>query len=161
MATLGFTTYIQPAPPTPPTLEERFSELTGAEKFAVLNGFENKILANRLKAIIGLPKDLIHGIYLAIDLIEEYSRSLMRGEILITEGEYDPDTGEEITPPVYNTPPASLDELKAELVTQSTGVIFNEAEIGIVVDTMITYSEIDKYGLPIGTLAVYAANVIL
>ena len=85
----------------------------------------------------------------------------MREEVLLEEGVYDPETGEEITPPVYNTAPADSDELKAELVEQSTGVIFTESEIGIVVDRMISYSEIDEEGLPIGTAGVYAANVIL
>ena len=46
MAELGFTTYVQPAEPTPPTLAERFAELTGAQKVAILDGFCDKIIAN-------------------------------------------------------------------------------------------------------------------
>ena len=62
MATLGFTTYVQPEPPIPPTLEERFAELTGAEKLLILDGFSDKVIANRLKADTGLAKDLIQGV---------------------------------------------------------------------------------------------------
>jgi len=160
MAELGFTTYVQPDELTPPTLGERFAELTGAEKLAILDGFSNKVLANRLKGEIGISKDLIQGVYLAIDAIEESSRALMRGEVVIVPGVYDPETGEEITPPVYNTPPATIGDLKDEIIEVSEGVIFTDAEIGIVVDRMILYSEIDENGDPIGTPAVYAVEVV-
>ena len=161
MAALGFTTYVQPAPPTPPTLEERFAALTGQQKVAILDGFTALIKANDLKHQINVPKDLIIGVYRAIDAIEELSRVLMREEVLITEGTYDPETGEEITPPVYNEAPATIAELKAEIILNSEGLIFTPAEIEMVIDRMILYSEINEAGTPIGTAAVYAANVIL
>jgi len=161
MAELGFTTYIQPAPPVPPTLAERFAALTGQEKLAILTGFEDKILANRLKFETGIAKDLIQGTYLAIDAIEELSRLLMREEVLLEEGVYDPETGEEITPPVYNDAPTTIDELKDEIIANSTGLIFSEAEIEHVIDRMILFSELDEDGNPIGTPAIYATNVIL
>jgi len=160
MAELGFTTYIEPDPPTPPTLEERFGDLTGAEKIAILDGFSLKILANRMKYEINVPLDLIQGVYLAIDEIEEYCRSLMREEVLLEEATYDPETGEELTPAVYNTAPTTVAELKAAVVAESIGVIFTPTEIGVVIDRMIDYSELDEDGLPIGTDAVYAAEVV-
>lgn len=161
MAELGFQTYVQPAPPVPPTLAERFAELSGAEKLSILSGFEDKILANRLKGEIGIAKDLIQGTYRAIDAIEELSRLLMREEVLLEEGVYDPETGEEITPPVYNEAPSTIDELKDEIIANSTGLIFTEEEIAYVIDRMILFSELDENGTPIGTAAVYATNVIL
>ena len=160
MAELGFTTYIQPAEPTPPTLEERFAALTNLDKMAILDGFSDKILANRLKSDLGLPKDLIQGTYLAIDAIEELSRSLMREEIVIEEGVYDPETGEEITPPVYNDAPATLDDLKVEILLNATNLIFTDSEIEVVVDRMISYSETDANGDPIGTAQIYATEVV-
>jgi len=161
MAELGFTTYVQPAEPTPPTLAERFAELTGAQKAAILDGFCDKIVANDLKHTVDVPKDLIQGVYLAIDEIEELSRVLMREEVLLEEGVYDPETGEEITPPVYNEAPATIPELKAEIKLNATNIIFTDAEIDAVIDRMILYSEIDENGDYIGTPATYAANVVL
>jgi len=160
MGQIGFTTYVQPAALIPPTLAERFAGLTAQEKLAILDGFCNKIIANRLKAQIAVAKDLIQGTYLAIDAIEELSRLLMREEVLIEEGTYDPETGEEITPPVYNEAPVTIAELKVEIIFNSEGLIFTEGEIELVIDTMIEYSELDEDGLPIGTAAVYAANVV-
>jgi len=161
MAEIGFTTYVQPEPPVPPTLAERFAELTGAEKLAILNGFTDKIQPNDLKATVAVKKDLIRGVYYAIDAIEELSRVLMREEVLLEEGTYDPETGEEITPPVYNDAPTSIADLKDEIIANSDGIIFSDAEVVIVIDRMISYSELDATGAPIGTAAVYAANVVL
>jgi len=160
MPELGFTTYVQPAPPTPPTLAERFAALSGSEKLAILDGLSAKIIPNNLKAIAPIPKDLIQGVYLAIDAIEELSRLLMREEVLIEEGTYDPETGEEITPPVYNEAPATIADLKAEIILNSEGLIFTPAEIEMVIDRMILYSEINEAGTPIGTAAIYAAEVV-
>ena len=160
MATIGFTTYVQPAQPTLPTLAERFAALTGAQKLSILDGFSDEILPNDLKGEVAIAKDLIQGTYLAIDAIEELSRLLMREEVLITEGTYD-EFGEEITPPVYNDAPTSIAELTAEIVLNSDNLIFSDTEIGIVIDRMILYSETDASGTPIGTDSVYAANVIL
>lgn len=160
MAEIGFVTYVKPAEAAPQTLEERFGELTGAEKLSILDGYSDLVYPNDLITTLAVKKDLVIGVYYAIEEIEVVSAQLMRGEILITEGEYDPETGDEITPPVYNTPPADQTELEAELVARSTGVIFSASEIGVVVDRMVLYSEIDDIGAYIGTWSVYAAEVV-
>ena len=159
MAILGFTTYVQPAPPTPPTLEERFAVLTGAQKLSILDGFSAKILANRLKFETGIPKDLIVGVYREIDEIEEECRSLMREEVILEEEVLDPETGEVITPAVYNDAPTDINELKS-LIAVDHEDIFSVVEVGIVIDKMIDYSELDEDGAPIGTQSVYAAEVV-
>ena len=158
---IGFTVYVQPEPPVPPTLTERFAELTGQQKLSILAGFEAKVDPNDLKGDIGLAKDLIQGTYTAIDMIEELSRLLMREEVLLEDGTYDPETGDELTPPVYNEAPTTIEELKAEIVANGQGLIFTDAEIEFVIDRMILWSEIDEDGNLIGTAAVYTENVVL
>ena len=169
MAELGFTTYVQPAPSALPTLAERFAVLTGTEKLAILDGFKGKIIASRLKRKIGLAEDLIEGVYLAIDAIEELSRLLMREEGVVVEAimgiDDDPQSptyGEliELVSAEYNEAPTSIADLKLEIIANSTGLIFTEAEIGVVIDTMILYSELDEDGTPIGTVTVYANEVV-
>jgi hypothetical protein len=159
MADFGFTTYIQPDPPTLPTLAERIALLTQEQKLAILDGFAEKIYPDRLKYIVLVEKDLIVAIYTEIDNIEEYCRTIMRGELLITPEELDPVTGEVITAAVYNTPPATIADLKAEAAAEFADV-FTVAQIGAVVDKMIEYCELDANGDPIGDAVTYAAEVI-
>jgi hypothetical protein len=158
MGQIGFTTYVQPEPAPEPTLAERFATLSGAQKIAVLDGFSAKTLPNDLKHSVAIAKDLIIGIYREIDAIEETARLLMREEVIITEGTYD-GSGNEITAPEYNTAPSTISELKAEVALSFTD-IFTTAEVGAVINAMISYSEIDSSGSPIGTAAVYSAEVI-
>ena len=157
MAELGFTTYVHPAPPATPTLAERIGALTNATKIAILDGFANKIGPNRLKITVNIKKDLITAIYKEIDAIEEYCRTIMRGELLVTPAVIV--DGVETTPAVYNTPPSTIPDLKAQAAAEFSDV-FTVAEVGAVVDKLIEYAEVDTGGNPIGTALVYQAEVV-
>lgn len=156
MATIGFTHYdIIPAP-TQPTIQELIDSLTGAQKTAILNGFVKKTLPKQLAYDTpGLSKAVIIRLYRAIDDIEETSRTLMRGERLITPAEYDPDTGEEITPAVYNTPPSTAAQLLAAVAAEFADV-FTSAQVSAILTKMVNYSKYDGSG----TWTFYKAEVV-
>ena len=155
---MGFITYIRPVV-TQPTLPEIIASLSGTQKLAILNGYADDVPASRLKHILPIPESAISALYAEIKEIRDLSAAYMREEVLLQEAEIDPETGEVITPAVYNDQPEDLTELKA-LVSTEMDELFTEAQVGAAIDKMIEYSEIDESGTYIGTWAVYAAEVV-
>jgi len=152
MGQFGFTTYIQPKPVAPPTLQERLALLSSDQKIAILNGYAEQIIPNRLKSDIAVEKDLIIELYRKIEGIEDLAALLMREEVVIVEGT-------ETTPPEYNTAPTTINDLKDEVYLNFTDV-FSLAQVGAVIDKIIEYAEKDIDGNPIGTATVYADEVV-
>jgi len=104
MASIGFTYYDEVPTVPQPTIQELIASLSGAQKVAVLNGFVKKILPKQMAYDTpGISRQVVARLYRAIDGIEEYSRTLMRGELLITPAVIDEDTGEITSPAAYNT----------------------------------------------------------
>jgi len=145
MAEIGFTNYDVPEVETPLTTAEMIASLSAGERSSILNGFINKVLPRRLRKEIYIREDVIAHLYRRIDAIEEFCRSLLRGEIVDTPAEYDPETGEEITPATYVSPPTSLAALKLE-VDNNFDTEFSAAQSGAIVDAMIAYSKSDGTG---------------
>ena len=146
MAELGFTYYDTIPTPSQPTLQEIIDGMSGPQKAAVLDGFIKKILPKRLVILVpGLNKEAVRRLYQAIDSIEETARSYMRGEVLITPAELDPETGEVITPAVYNTPPSTAGELLTAVQDEFSDV-FTGAQVNAILSKMIDYSKYDGTG---------------
>ena len=157
MASLGFTYYDEIPVVPQPTVQELIESLSGPQKTAVLNGFIKKILPKQLAyETPGLSRSVIRTLYEAIDSIEELARILMRGELVVTPAVIDPGTGEEITPAVYNTPPANATALVSDLQSQFTDV-FTTPQLTAVVNRMVQYSKHDGSG----DWAFYSSNVIV
>ena len=155
---MGFTTYITPAPVPEPTLLEKIALLSGAQKSAILAGYESDKKIHDLKHETGVPAVLLSAIYKEIDEIRALTKMIVREEIVITEGAYD-EEGNEITAPVYNDAPSTIPELEAEVAANFTDV-FTADQVAAVIGRMIAWSEVDASGAPIGTVAVWAAEVV-
>jgi hypothetical protein len=155
---MGFTTYITPEPPAPPTLLERIALLSGAQKVAILAAYEIDKVSDVLKHEIAVPKDLIIAINDGITAVHVNTKAIIREEILLVEGTYD-EEGNELTPPEFNDAPASVNDLKAEVALSFTDT-FTSGEVGAIIDKMIAWSEVNASGEPIGTAAVWAVEVV-
>jgi hypothetical protein len=155
---MGFTTYITPEPAPAPTLAERLAALSSEQKVAILDGYEIDKKPFVLKHEMGIPTDLIRAIYQEITNVRVTTKLIIRGEVLIEEGTYD-EEGNEITPPVYNDPPTTIADLKAE-VALSFPDVFSAGQIGAIIDRMIAWAEVDAAGNPIGTAGVWAEEVV-
>lgn len=155
---MGFTTYIRPEPVAPPTLLERIALLSGAQKSAILAGYETDKKPIVLKHEVAVPQELIRAIYKEIDEIRALTKMIVREEIVLVDGTYDED-GNEITPPEYNDAPETITELKAEVALNFVD-IFTATQVGAVIDKMIEWSEVDASGNPIGTAAVWSIEVL-
>lgn len=151
---IGFTYYNVP-PSTTPTTQEILAALTGAQKLSVLDGFVAKTPITELKHKIGVSSVAIRHLYRRIDQVEESSRSIMRGEVLITPAVVDPQTGEIITPAVYNTPPETAGELLTE-IQDAFSDIFTPAQITAILTAMVEYSKHDGTG----DWSYYSAEVV-
>jgi hypothetical protein len=148
-------TYYDEKPNTKPTTQEILAALTSQQKADVLNGFADNIPAVALKYIAHVPTFAIRHLYRKIDEIEEQSRALMRGEVLVTPEVVDEQTGEVITPAVYNTPPADSAELLAA-VQDDFSDDFSSAQVTAILTKMVNYSKHDGTG----NWAYYAAEVV-
>jgi len=151
---IGFTNYDEPTVVPQLTLKERIALMTNAEKVNILNGFIAKTLPARLKYTVPVSLDLIKEMYKEFDRIEETSRSLMRGEIIVKPEVIDSKTGEVTTPAVYNKIPNSIAVLKSTLSPEFVDS-FNTSEVGYIVDKMIKHSKADGKG----TAAYYSVEV--
>lgn len=139
MASLGFTYYDSVPVPVVPTIQEIIAGLSGAQKTAILNGFVQKILPKQLAYNVpGLSRSVIRTLYKAVDSIEETSRLLMRGEVIITPGD-------EENPPVYNTPPASAAALLSAVQDEFSDV-FTGPQVNAILSAMIAWSKHDGTG---------------
>lgn len=156
MANLGFTYYNTKPTPSIPTLQELISGLSGAQKLTILNGFVNKVLPKTLAYNeAGLNRGVVIRLYRAIDEIEEYARTLMRGELEITPAEIDPETNEIITPAVMNTPPTNATTLLSD-VQDEFSEVFTNAQVSAILTKMVEYSKYDGSG----DWAFYSSEVI-
>jgi len=146
MGTLGFTYYNEIVTPTPPTVGEIVASLSGAEKIAILDGFTQKIIPKTLAyQLPSVSKDIIALLYRTIDGMEEYSRTLMRGELLVTPAVIDPETGEVTTPAVYNTPPSTATALTNAVIVEYDEY-FSAGETTAILTRMVEYSKNDGSG---------------
>ena len=156
MKRIGFTYFDTIATHQEPTTAEIVASLTSQEKVAILNGFANKILPQRLKYQTTVPKNIIIHLYRKIDEIEERSRVLMRGEVLITPAIIDSETGEITTPAVYNTPPTTAAQLLSQ-VQDDFSDDFTSGQVTAILTKMVEYSKHDGSG----DWTYYKTNVIL
>ena len=142
---MGFTTYnSKPVPPTP-TTQEMVAALSGGEKVAILNGFANKVIPKTVFYKTGIKLSVINHLYKKMDEIEETSRHLMRGEVVITPEVVDPETLEVTTPAVYNTPPTSAAELLLE-VQNAFSEDFTRGQVTAIITKMVEYSHWNHSG---------------
>ena len=157
MASLGFTYYNTRPVVSRLTIQELIDNLSGVQKGAILDGFVKKILPKTLAYdVSGLSREVVVRLYRAIDEIEEVSRHLMRGEVIITPAVIDPVTGEVTIPAVYNTLPAKA----GALLSAVQGVFsedFNAIQVTAILTKMVEYSKYDGSG----DWAFYKNNVTL
>ncbi len=151
---IGFSSYDSPVS-TALTTQEILASLSGAQKLAILNGFAEGVPVRRLMFQRLIDKSVIAHLYRKIDEIEELSRKLMRGEIVVSEAVYG-EVGELLTPEVYNTPPGTSTALK-NAVGYAFVDDFTEAQVIAVLAKMIAYSKSTKDS----TWAYYKASVVL
>ena len=150
-----FTYYNQKPVPAVLTTQDLVASLTGAQKVAVLNGFAKDIKPKTLATKAGIPRSTAFHLYRKLDEIEETSRVLMRGELLITPEVVDPQTGEITSPAVYNTPPGTSAILNTAIATRFS-VDFSVAQIGAILTKMYNYAKWDGSG----TWTYYKTEVI-
>ena len=152
---IGFTSYDIVKAPSVPTTAELVSALTAGQRIAILNGFANKILPQRLKKQIFIKPEVIRHMYNRIDAIEEFSRTITRGELVDKPAEYFVETGEVKNPETYIKAPTTVTELKTA-VDKEFGDEFSNAQSGAIVDKMIKMSKKDGSG----TAAFWLSNVV-
>ena len=142
---MAFTFYDSISVPSLPTTQEIIASLSGAQKSGILNGFARGIKAVTLSRHIGVAENAVSHLYARMDEIEETARKLMRGEVLITPAEIDPETGEIITPAVYNDPVTNAATLLVE-VRDAFADVFTSAQVEAVLTKMVEYSKHDGSG---------------
>ncbi len=163
---IGFNNY-NVAAPEPPTVEEILAALSGEQKLAVLDGFAQKVVPVNWRQWMKdtspsvnnrVPRQAIKALYEAIDAVEGWCRTEMRGERVVTEAVIDEQTGEETSPAVYNTAPSGIVALRTAVWTAFTGV-FTSGESSSVVNKMVLYSSMDALGEANGTWTIYSNGV--
>lgn len=154
MASIGFTNYDVVEPQSQPTTAELLAALSGAQRGSILNGFAGKVGPQLLKTQIFIDPTIIKFLYQRIDAIEEYCRTLLRGELVDTPEVVDEETGEVTTPATYVDPPTSVAALKTAVDSEFSEE-FSPVESGAIVDKMIAYSKSDGTG----TAAFYLSKV--
>ena len=145
MKNIGFTNYDSLPVEVVPTTAELVASLTTQEKVAILDGFSRKVPPRQLRYTIKIPLRIIVHLYRAIDAIEERARVLMRGEVLVTPAEYDPETGEETSPAVYNTPPSTAGALLTQ-VQDDFADDFSGPQVQAILTKMVEFSKHDGSG---------------
>jgi hypothetical protein len=142
---LGFTAYDKPNVETQ-TTQEMLATMTAQDRGAVLNGFTAKKDPTKLKHELGVDKKVIIHLYKMIDAVEEFCRSLLRGEIIEQEAVYD-ENGELVSDTVYKAAPNSVAGLE-DAVAAEFGEEFTKDQSDAIVDKMIKYSKSDGTGTP-------------
>ena len=158
----GFTHY-DLIPTTPPqTIPEMIAELSGGQKGQLLNAFViyGKSAYKKVSARLQIDEKVVETLFNQMDLMEETSRSLMRGEVVETPAVIDndpqsPTFGEVLTPAVYNTPPATAGALLTA-VQDAFSENFTSQQVEAVLTKMVEYSKHDGTG----TWIFYAAEVV-
>jgi len=152
---MAFTYYDELPIEEPQTIPELVASLDSQEKGAILNGFSRRFKSEVVAARIKVNPVVVRRLYEQMDLMEERSRALMRGEVVVTPAELDPETGEVITPAVYNTPPSTAGALLTA-VQDDFSEYFEPAAVTAVLTKMVEYSKFDGSG----TWSYYAAEVV-
>jgi hypothetical protein len=145
---MGFTSYNSKPLSVVPTTQEIVASLTGIQKLAILDGFANNIKAKTLRYKEKIKLSVVEHLYGKIDEIEEMSRRLMRGEVIVVPGD-------EQNPPVYNTPPVSAAALLS-VVQDEFSADFTSAQVSAILTKMVQYSKWDGSG----DWAFYSTEVI-
>lgn len=140
---LGFNSYNVIPIKVIPTTREILDLLTDLQKLMILDGFVRKIKIDILYRRLDVEwhsKFVVKYFYKKHNAIEEESRACMCGEIVIEPAVYDPETGEEISPAVYNTLPKSVTELK-DFIKDDFSEDFAASQIADVLDKMVKFSK--------------------
>ena len=138
-----------------PTTQEIVASLSSVQKLAILNGFATNVKAKTLGYSVGIKFPVVVHLYKKLDEIEEVSRSLMRGEVVITPVLVDLETGEITKPTVYNTPPSSAAALLSE-VQDAFVVDFTATQVTAILTKMVECSKWNHSG----DWAFYSTEVI-
>lgn len=122
-----------------PTMQEILENLTNQQKIQILDAFAKGIKPDQLKHKINISGIIIVHLYKAISAIEEKSRLLMRGEVLITSAEYN-EEGIEVKSAVYNKPITTALQLKNAIKADFVNE-FTETQVTAVLQKMVKYSK--------------------
>jgi len=142
---VGFT-YFDEIPVEPqPTIAELIASLTGGQKGVILDGFTKRIKPIVLARRILLNENVVIRLYDQIDQMQSLSRSLMRGEVVVTPAVIDPETGEVTQEAVYNTPPSTALQL-LNAVQNEFEDSFTSAQVEAILTRMVEYSKYDGTG---------------
>jgi hypothetical protein len=153
MAKLGFTMYDTAPVPSVPDIADIIAGLTVDQKTGILDGFARKVIPRTLEPQVRVRRNIIRILYNIISEIEERSRVLMRGEVLVSPGDPEADPPVE---PTYNTPPATSTELKNQIASEFADY-FTETQVTAILAKMVKMSKYDETG----TWTFYKNNVIL
>jgi hypothetical protein len=138
----GFTCFNTRPMAQNPSISELVAALDGEEKIKILRGFT--VLGRKAYGVVAsrlmLNEKVVDRLFGKIDDMQKLSASLMRGEIVITPAEVDQQTGEEITPAVYNTPPANAGALLAAVQDEFSDD-FNPVQVTAILTKMVEYSK--------------------
>jgi len=144
-----------------PSTQEMLGVLDVEARLKILDGFAKKVSPTRLKHELKTPLPagykklpIIVHLYGKMRDIRNMSRSLLRGEILVTPAVFD-DEGKEVESAVYNTPPKTITDLKTQ-IADTFKDDFTATQSSKVVDVMIKYSKSDGTG----DSAYYAAEIV-
>lgn len=151
---MGFSIYDIPEPSTP-TTQEILATLTSQQKLDILDGFAKNTSPVQLKHQAFIPLAVIRYLYKKIDEVEEKSRKIMRGELLITPAVYD-EEGIETSPAVYNIPAVDRTDLITQLGNEFEADL-TAGQLGAAIDKMVLYSKSTEDG----DWTFYSENVIL
>jgi len=146
MAKYGFTVYgVEPAPVL--TIPEILALLSADQKGKILEGFAEDgnpmnwrqwMKDNYPDISNRVPRRVIRRLYEEIQNIQEWCRTEMRGERLVTPEQRDED-GNVTQEAVFNTPPTTITALRS-LAASAFQEIFTSAQVTAVVNMMVVYS---------------------
>ncbi len=145
MANIGFTNYDIIDVTPGPTTAELVAALSSTQRGEILTGFAEKTIPRRLRKKIFVSEAIITYLYKRIDAIEEYCRVLVRGELIDTPAETDPETGEVITPATFVPAPTTVTGLRSAVDAEFSEE-FSNAQSTAIVNMMIAYSKTDGSG---------------
>ena len=127
------------------TTLQMVASLTGEQKLAVLNGFSKNVKFKKLATEQHINRYVVAHLYKKIYEIEKISRSLVRGEILITSAKYNKE-GELITPAEYNVVPSTIIVLKSQIAKLFKDD-FTTIQSNAIVSKMVAYSKFAGNGI--------------
>ena len=137
----GFTCFNTKPVAQKPSISELVAALESEEKIKILQGFATLgrkacgVVASRLM----IDEKVVDRLFGKIDDMQKLSASLMRGQIEITPADVDQQTGKEINPAVYNTPPANAGALLAAVQDEFSDD-FNPVQVTAILTKMVEYS---------------------